>query len=65
MQAILNRNAPGVCRDLNLRTERFNQHTSPGAMLLEIGSSGDTLAEALAAARLAGQAIAQLLWSTP
>ena len=34
-------------------------------MLLEIGSSGDTLAEALAAARLAGQAIAQLLWSTP
>lgn len=65
VQAILNRNAPGVCRDLNLRTERFNQHTSPGAMLLEIGSSGDTLAEALAAARLAGQAIAQLLWSTP
>lgn len=65
VQAILNRNAPGVCRDLNLRTERFNQHTSPGAMLLEIGSSGDTLAEALSAARLAGQAIAQLLWATP
>jgi stage II sporulation protein P len=61
LQTLIERNTPGLCRSLNLRTERFNQHTSPGALLLEIGSSGDTLAEALEAANQIAPAIAQLL----
>lgn len=47
LQALLNRSAPGLCRDLDLRTERFNQHETPGSLLVEVGASGNTLAEAL------------------
>ena len=61
LRTLLEREQPGVSRMIDLRTERFNQHTSPGALLLEIGSAGDTLTEALAAARLVGQAVASLL----
>ena len=39
-QALLNRSAPGLCRDLDLRTERFNQHETPGSLLVEVGASG-------------------------
>lgn len=61
IQAILNRDAPGLCRPLDLRTERFNQHTAPGALLAEFGAAGNTLPEALAAARHFGAALARLL----
>ena len=33
LQALLNRDDPGLCRPVDLRTERFNAHTSPGALL--------------------------------
>ena len=49
LQALLNRSAPGLCRDLDLRTERFNQHETLGSLLVEVGASGNTLAEALRA----------------
>lgn len=48
IQTLLNRSAPGLCRNLNLRTERFNQHETPGSLLVEVGASGNTLAEARA-----------------
>lgn len=38
-------------RPLNLRSQRFNQHMTPGSLLVEVGSSGNTLQEALAGAR--------------
>ena len=46
---------------LDLRTERFNQHETPGSLLVEVGASGNTLAEALRAARSFGQALAVFL----
>lgn len=51
LQAVLNRLSPTLCRNIDLRTERFNAHTAPGAMLIEVGSTGNTLTEALCAAR--------------
>lgn len=57
LQALLNRAAPGLCRPLDLRTERFNQHETPGSLLLEIGASGNTLSEALRTARVLAQAL--------
>lgn len=60
-QAVLNRLYPGLCRDVNLRTERFNQHVTPGSMLIEVGSSGNTLRQALAAARDLGEGLAVLI----
>ena len=63
-QAVLNRMYPGLCRNLNLRTERFNQHATPGSMLIEVGSSGNTLKQAIAAARDLGEGLAALISGT-
>ncbi|MBE7062278.1 MAG: stage II sporulation protein P [Ruminococcaceae bacterium] len=52
---------PGLARPLHLRTERFNGHASPGALLIEIGSNGNTLEEALCTAELVGKALAETL----
>ena len=57
LQALLNRAAPGLCRSLDLRTERFNQHETPGSLLIEVGSTGNTLAEALRSARILAEAL--------
>lgn len=51
---------PGICRPLGLRTERFNQDLSPGALLIEMGAAGNTHGEALASARALSQAILDL-----
>lgn len=41
---------PGLMRPLNLRTERFNQHTTRASLILEIGGNGNTMDEAVRAA---------------
>lgn len=51
---------PGICRNINLRTQRFNQDLSPGAMLVEIGASGNTRQEALRAAEVLAKGIISL-----
>ena len=61
LQALLNRSVPGLCRDLDLRTERFNQHLTHGSLLAEFGAAGNTLPEAVRAGQLFGQALAQLI----
>ncbi|MDO5142932.1 MAG: stage II sporulation protein P [Eubacteriales bacterium] len=59
LQYRLNRAYPGLMRPVNLRTQRFNQHASPGSLLVEVGSSGNTMTEALAAIRLFGAELAR------
>lgn len=61
LQALLNRSVPGLCRDLDLRTERFNQHLTHGSLLAEFGAAGNTLSEAVRAGKLFGQSLAQLI----
>ena len=63
LQYKLNRAYPGLMRPVNLRTQRFNQHATAGSMLIEVGSSGNTMPEALAAIRLFGQTLAEDLTS--
>ena len=64
VQALLERSSPGLCRSLDLRTERFNQHLSPMAMLVEVGSTGNTMPEALAAARVLAETLTKLIPSS-
>ncbi len=56
---------PTLMRPVSLVRERYNQHLTPGSMIIEVGSSGNTLQEALAAIRLfadaAGPALADLI----
>ncbi len=60
LHAQLNRSVPGLCRPLQLRSSRFNQDLSPGALLIEVGAAGNTRQEALLAAQLLGEAILAL-----
>ena len=57
----MNRRYPGLCRSLDLRAERFNQHETPGSLLAEFGAAGNTLREAIHAGRCFGTCVAELL----
>ena len=50
-----------LARPIGLRENRYNQQTAPGAMLVEVGSHGNTLQEALAAARMFARALGAVL----
>ena len=50
-----------LARPVALVKERYNQHLTTGSLILEVGSSGNTLAEALCAARLFADAVAPAL----
>lgn len=52
---------PTLMRPIALFKERFNQHLTEGSLILEVGSSGNTLAEALRAVRLFADAAAPAL----
>ena len=43
---------PTAARPIMLRSSRFNQQLTQGSLLVEVGSHGNTLQEALAAIRL-------------
>ena len=60
LQTVLEQLAPGITRPLVLRTQRFNQDLSPGALLVEVGSAGNSHDEALRAAEVLAQAVAAL-----
>ena len=64
LHTLLQRQYPGLMRPLILRSQRFNQDLSPGALLVEVGAAGNTHAEALEAAKLLAQGIVQLAKGT-
>ena len=53
----LERRAPGICRYISLRAQRFNQDQHPGALIVEIGGAGNSHAEAITATDLLAKAI--------
>ena len=52
---------PTLMRPVDLVPQRYNTHLTRGSLILEVGSSGNTLQEALAAIRLFGEAAAPAL----
>jgi stage II sporulation protein P len=65
LQQAMNAKYPTLARPVDVVPERYNQQLSTGSLLLEVGSSGNTLQEALCAARLfanaAGPALLKLV----
>ena len=57
--------APGICRKLNVRPQRFNQDLSTGALLVEVGAAGNTRAEALLAVEVLADAVLALAEGSP
>ena len=60
LQFLLEKATPGIMRPVNLRQQRFNQDLHEHALLVEVGTAGNSHAEALAAARKLAEAIAAL-----
>lgn len=61
VQALLNETCPGLCRDLALRRARYNQQQTSCSMLVEVGAAGNTLPQALEAARHFADAVCTLI----
>lgn len=57
----LNANTPGIFREIIICKERFNQHVSPNAVLIEIGNNANTLNEAENAAQYLAEALSKAL----
>ena len=64
LHAQLEKNAPGICRAISFRSQRYNQDLSTGALIVEVGSAGNTRQEALLAVEQLGQAILDLCHGT-
>lgn len=60
LQVLLEKAAPGITRHTVVRAHRFNQDLLPGAMLVEVGTAGNTLEEAMRAMPVLAQAIVKL-----
>ena len=54
-----------LVRPTVLRAARFNQQLSTGSILVEVGAHGNTLQEAITAARLFARTVAELIASEP
>lgn len=61
MQNAMDARYPTLARPVELVKERYNQQLSTGSMILEVGSSGNTLREALQAVELFGDAVGPAL----
>lgn len=64
LQTVLQQLYPGLCRNLTMRSSAFNQDLSPGALLIEVGTAGDTRQDALYAAELLADGIAELAYGS-
>ena len=52
---------PTLARPIGLRENRYNQQTTTGSLLVEVGAHGNTLQEALSAARMFARAAGAVL----
>lgn len=57
----LNEQADGLCKDVRIKSGRFNQHVSNSCILVEAGNNRNTLAEVLAAMPYLADAIHRTL----
>lgn len=64
LQTQLENAHPGLCRPIDLCSERFNGDLSPGALLVEVGAAGNTRSEALTAAEALADGVIALARGT-
>lgn len=61
MQSAVEMANPGLMRPIHLASERYNQHLTTGSLILEVGTNGNTLDEAVTAARLFARSVGEML----
>lgn len=61
LQVLLEKAAPGITRPTILRAQRFNHDLSDGAMIVEVGTAGNTFDEAMRAIPYLADALSALM----
>ena len=61
IQQRLTADYPTLMRPITVRNSRYNQHVTPGCLLIEMGAAGNSLDEALLSARLLGEQLGALI----
>lgn len=61
LQSVMNGKYPDLARPINLSENRYNQHLTTGAVLVEVGTHGNTLQESVRAADYFGDCLADVL----
>ena len=61
IQDRITRDYPGLARPLALQKERYNMHATLGSMIVEVGTDGNTLEEAIVAGRFVGKALGEVI----
>ncbi len=62
LQVLLEKMVPGITRSTILRAQRYNQDLSAGAMIVEIGTAGNTFEQAMGAVPVLAEALIQLMY---
>lgn len=62
LQVLMEKAAPGITRPTILRAQRFNHDLSAGAMIVEIGTAGNTFQQAMGAVPVLADAIIGLTY---
>ena len=60
LQVQLEKQAPGICRPISVRAQRYNQDLCPAAVLVEVGAAGNSRQEALLGADHLAEAVISL-----
>jgi hypothetical protein len=63
LQQAMDQAYPSLTRPIQLSSERYNQHLTTGSLILEVGTCGNSLAEAIRGAELFAEAAAPVLRS--
>lgn len=61
LQEVANEKYPGLCRYVSLRKERFNQQVTNGALIVEMGATGNTMEEVLRSTELFSEILLEVI----
>ncbi len=61
LQRVFNNMYPNLARPVSFTKERYNTHTTYGSIIIEVGTNGNTLEEALVSARMIGNAVSEFI----
>ncbi len=61
LQRVINNMYPGLTRPVSFTKERYNTHTTYGSIIIEVGTTGNTLEEALVSAQMIGNSVAEFV----
>ncbi|HOQ36166.1 MAG TPA: stage II sporulation protein P [Acetivibrio sp.] len=61
LQQKLNEKYPGITRPIYISYNRYNQHLTPGALIVEIGGDGNTIDECLESTKYLAEVISEVI----